>query len=167
MKELDERIIKELKLYEEPVRYSDFREKFADPNFLDRLCFLISTGDVVIAAYCCEGSRYPEEVKKIYKVMAQIDPLLRAEDVEGETMRVGKITLPSRKWDEQAEDDTERELMEELELTGLVRRGKPLPDVEKYDPALLCASLEDAFLSSIASGKMKGKYLLAKGDKES
>ncbi|MEM5790575.1 MAG: hypothetical protein QXP77_00790 [Candidatus Aenigmatarchaeota archaeon] len=75
MSTLDEKIILELSNYVKPVKYSEIRDKFKDePNFLERLCFLISIGDVCIFGYGNEESKYPEEVDRIITVQRQYNP---------------------------------------------------------------------------------------------
>ena len=70
----DEKIISELSKYNTPVRYSQLRKKFKEPDFLDRLSFLISTGYVVIVGSGEKESKYPEEAVIISKVQTQYEP---------------------------------------------------------------------------------------------
>jgi len=65
---LDERIIMELSKHIEPVAYSEFRDKFDDPEFVERLGFLIMTEKVTICSWREEESRYPDEVREINDV---------------------------------------------------------------------------------------------------
>jgi len=66
----EEEIKQKLLEYAKPVRYSEFRKEFDlnDSNFVDRLCFLMSTGDVIVAGYGKEGTEFPKEVETIMKV---------------------------------------------------------------------------------------------------
>ena len=71
MSTTDEKIISELSKQSNVVKYSTFREKFTDQNFFDRLTFLITTGDVLVAGWNEEKSKYPEEAVKINRVFQQ------------------------------------------------------------------------------------------------
>ncbi len=75
-----EKIIEELKKYNAPVRYSEFREKFSNSDFLDSLIFLISTGDISIIGYHEKETKYPEEVKKIKRIVKQCDAIVYSVD---------------------------------------------------------------------------------------
>ena len=67
----EERIVTELSKHTKGIDYSVFREGFKDPNFVERFTFLITTGEVLVAGWNGEKSKYPEEAAKINKVYKQ------------------------------------------------------------------------------------------------
>jgi len=68
---IEEKIISELSKHQEPVKYSDLRKKFKEPNFLERFCFLITTGDIMVLGWAYEKSKHPEEAMRINKIHDQ------------------------------------------------------------------------------------------------
>lgn len=67
--DLDERIIMELSKHIEPIAYSELRDKFDYPDFVERLSYLIMTDKVTIFSWGEEGeSKYPDEVRKINEI---------------------------------------------------------------------------------------------------
>jgi hypothetical protein len=71
MPSLDEQILQELSKHTRVVEYSDLREKFKDQNFVERLGFLITTGNIVVVGYKPEKSRHPKEATKINRIYQQ------------------------------------------------------------------------------------------------
>lgn len=70
----EEEIKEKLSKFVKPTKYSEFRKEFDlnDPTFVDRLCFLISVGEVLIAGYNPgEITEFPEEARIITKVQTQ------------------------------------------------------------------------------------------------
>ena len=93
--ELRNRIVEELSRYVSPIRYSEFREKFDDPNFVDDLIFLITTEDVRILDWREGENKYPEEVEKINKVAKQIyGPNIYAIEPVGKDKNLGSRHEP-------------------------------------------------------------------------
>lgn len=67
--DLDKRIIMELSKHIEPIAYSELRDKFDYPGFVERLSYLIMTDKVTIPLWGKEGeSRYPDDVRKINEI---------------------------------------------------------------------------------------------------
>ncbi|MEM7825516.1 MAG: hypothetical protein QW412_01490 [Candidatus Aenigmatarchaeota archaeon] len=97
---LDKKIISEISNYM-GVEYSEIRKKFEhEPSFLERLCFLITTGEVFISGYVNKKTLYPEEIALLYKTQSQYysEPLriVRVEEVRNvvyEFLTTGKLDL--------------------------------------------------------------------------
>jgi hypothetical protein len=70
--ETEERIANVMSNYCEPIKYSIIRDKFKrKKDFLDRFCFLISTGDIRVLEDSPNKSRYPDEVPRIKAMQEQ------------------------------------------------------------------------------------------------
>ena len=71
MDNLDERIVEELYSQEGFLEYGILRKKIKDPDFVDRLCFLITIGEARVVGWKKEKTKYSEEVRKINRVNYQ------------------------------------------------------------------------------------------------
>ena len=71
MSSVEEKIILELSKHNKPVSYSTFRESFKESDFLERFCFLVTTGDIMVLGWKNEKSKYPEEAVKINMLYEQ------------------------------------------------------------------------------------------------
>jgi hypothetical protein len=75
--------------YTEPVDYSLIRDLFTEEKFLNSFCYMIAINEIDIIGWKEYDTRYPDDVKKINRVIEELDNRTYLnEDVTGGSMDV-------------------------------------------------------------------------------
>ena len=102
--ELDQKIISEVSKDIVPIQYSELRKFFDESDFVDRVCFLITTEKIFVPGWN-DKSEYPEEATQINKTLQSYDSEYTTAVHENDTGQVSYDYLTGREISVQGQVD--------------------------------------------------------------